>query len=548
MPIHETTLSPWNAPGSTAPAKQSLPGPAPETSYGENKKAARRPFPENDDSGFSPPLAIDPVDDFTVRRIAADGFPQQLANPRVVVLLHGGQQLLQHDLEGLPAQVFLVGPHDHRMVGGIHVVTDQQLFVELLARTQATELDGDVTMGRTLGTHAQAGQVDHLLGELQDLHRRPHVQHEYISALPHRTGLDDQLRCLGNGHEVTGDARVGDRHRAAALDLLAEQRNDRTGRTEDVAEADHGETGLVDVMHVLPIAEQHRCRFVAERLKDHLRQALGAAHHIGRSHRLVGGNQHEVLHADLHRGLHRMQGAYHVVENALGDVVLDDRHMLVGRRMVDGIDLPGTHHVHQALGIAHRTEDRQQVHRKRLALDPTLQFLMDAVEVVFAVLEQDQHARRTTHDLPTEFRTDRTARPSHHHHLTADAPFQQLLARCDAVAPQQVSDVHLLQVVHLDPAAGQVHEAGHAAHVQRERLQGLENLSAPGPSGGRNRQENLLRARLVDHLADMLGGIDPQTGDDPVGDLLVVIDERHRTHRPTETQCRNQLVAGRPAP
>ncbi|MCS9685305.1 hypothetical protein N0800_29855, partial [Pseudomonas aeruginosa] len=38
MPIHETTLSPWNAPGSTAPAKQSLPGPAPETSYGENKK------------------------------------------------------------------------------------------------------------------------------------------------------------------------------------------------------------------------------------------------------------------------------------------------------------------------------------------------------------------------------------------------------------------------------------------------------------------------------------------------------------------------------
>ena len=74
-----------------------------------------------------------------------------------------------------------------------------------------------------------------------------------------------------------------------------------------------------------------------------------------------------------------MQGAYHVVENALGDVVLDDRHMLVGRRMVDGIDLPGTHHVHQAFGIAHRTEDRQQVHRKRLALDPTLQFLMDAV-------------------------------------------------------------------------------------------------------------------------------------------------------------------------
>ncbi|CRP55877.1 hypothetical protein PAERUG_P18_London_17_VIM_2_04_10_03768 [Pseudomonas aeruginosa] len=401
-------------------------------------------------------------------------------------------------------------------------------------------------MRRALGTHAQPGQVNHFLGKLQNLHRWPHVQHEHIPALPHRAGLDDQLGRLGNGHEVTGDARVGDRHRSATLDLLAEQRDDRARRAEDVAEADHGETGLVDLVHTLLVAEKDRCRLVAERLQHHLRQAFGATHHIGRSHRLVGGDQHEVLHADLHRRLHRMQGAHHIVEDPLGNVVLDDGYMLVGCGVIDGVDLPGAHHVDQALWIAHRAEDRQQVHRKRLALDPTLQFLMDAVKIVFAVLEQDQHAGRATQDLPAEFGTDRTARPGHHHHLATDATLEQLLARRHAVAPEQIGDVHLLQVVHLDPAAGQVHEAGHAAHVERERLQGLENLSAPGPGGGRNGQENLLRARLVDHLADMLGGIDPQAGNDPVGDLLVVIDERHRTHRPTETQCRNQLVAGRP--
>ena len=72
-----------------------------------------------------------------------------------------------------------------------------------------------------------------------------------------------------------------------------------------------------------------------QRLADQFRQALGGAHHVGRVDRLVGGDQHELLHAVracAARGEH--QRAEHVVEHRLpGVVVLHQRHVLVGGRM-----------------------------------------------------------------------------------------------------------------------------------------------------------------------------------------------------------------------
>ncbi|MNP59481.1 hypothetical protein D3C76_1544800 [compost metagenome] len=68
--------------------------------------------------------------------------------------------------------------------------------------------------------------MDHFFCQFDDPHRLAHVQNEDIAPLPHRTGLDDQLRGFGNGHEVTGDFRMGDRQWATCLDLAVEQRDD----------------------------------------------------------------------------------------------------------------------------------------------------------------------------------------------------------------------------------------------------------------------------------------------------------------------------------
>ena len=105
-----------------------------------------------------------------------------------------------------------------------------------------------------------------------------------------------------------------DRHRAALCDLLLKARHDRAVAAEDIAEA-HGHKlgfrifgGLHDLAHTAAlVAAVHVKRrqlvrlavadLAAERLNDHLAQALGRAHDVRGVHRLVGRDQNKALAA-----------------------------------------------------------------------------------------------------------------------------------------------------------------------------------------------------------------------------------------------------------
>ncbi|MNN52544.1 hypothetical protein D3C81_1672500 [compost metagenome] len=67
--------------------------------------------------------------------------------------------------------------------------------------------------------------MDHFLCQLDDFHRFPHVQDEYITALPHSARLNHQLSGFGNRHEIPGDFGMGDGQRPARLYLLMEKRD-----------------------------------------------------------------------------------------------------------------------------------------------------------------------------------------------------------------------------------------------------------------------------------------------------------------------------------
>ncbi|MOA48187.1 hypothetical protein D3C78_1709010 [compost metagenome] len=58
---------------------------------------------------------------------------------------------------------------------------------------------------------------------------------------------------------------------------------------------------------------------------------------------------------------------------------------------------------------------------------------------------------------------------------------QQLLARRHRIAPQQVGDVDLLDIVDAYPAVGQIDESRNAAHVQRIWLEQAEDFTATRP-------------------------------------------------------------------
>ncbi len=119
--------------------------------------------------------------------------------------------------------------------------------------------------------------------EVEDAHRIAHVEHEHVAAAADAAGLHDQLRGLVDRHEVARHLGVGDRHRPAARDLLAEDRHDRARRSEHVAEA-HGD-------------ERRLVLDLAERLDDPLGERLAGAHRGLRVDGLVGRDEHEAVDA-----------------------------------------------------------------------------------------------------------------------------------------------------------------------------------------------------------------------------------------------------------
>ncbi|MNO46132.1 hypothetical protein D3C76_364150 [compost metagenome] len=213
--------------------------------------------------------------------------------------------------------------------------------------------------------------------------------------------------------------------------------------------------------------------------------------------------------------------------------------------MVHGVHLPGTHHVQHLGLVAYRAEDRDQLHGQAFADNALLQFTGNGVQVEFAVLEQQQGAWRLPEDLAAQFGADRAAGTGHHHRLVDDAVLQQVALRRHRVAAQQVGDVHFLDVVHLDPAAGQVHEARHTAHMQRVAFQQVENFAAAAAADRGQRQQDFSGAGVVDHALQLFRLVHLQAGDHPVGNAGIVVDERNRAHGLAHAQRRHQLVTGR---
>ena len=115
-----------------------------------------------------------------------------------------------------------MGLHNHLVLGARTAITDQQLFIELLTRSQPGKRDGNVSVRILLVPHGHTHQMHHGTGQIHNTHRLAHIQHENFTALGHGTRLDHQLGGLRNGHEIANHIRVGHRHRPALLNLVTE--------------------------------------------------------------------------------------------------------------------------------------------------------------------------------------------------------------------------------------------------------------------------------------------------------------------------------------
>ena len=86
-------------------------------------------------------------------------------------------------------------------------------------------------------------EQDQVAGQVDDLDRLAHVEHEDLTAAAHGGGLQDELDGFGDGHEVAAHLGMGDGDRTAGGDLLLEDGDDAAVGAEHVAEADGDELG-----------------------------------------------------------------------------------------------------------------------------------------------------------------------------------------------------------------------------------------------------------------------------------------------------------------
>ena len=75
----------------------------------------------------------------------------------------------------------------------------------------------------------QTTQPDHLHRKFVNFHCFAHIENKHLAAVSHAAGLDYQLGRLGDGHEIAGNIFMSHGDRTAYVDLIAEQRDDRTG-------------------------------------------------------------------------------------------------------------------------------------------------------------------------------------------------------------------------------------------------------------------------------------------------------------------------------
>ncbi|KAF5034965.1 hypothetical protein DSECCO2_590540 [anaerobic digester metagenome] len=138
---------------------------------------------------------------------------------------------------------------------------------------------------------------------------------------------------------------MGDGDRNARLDLLHEQGQHAPPASQHVAEAHADHLGLLAVEHA----------------RHELDHALGRTHDVGRVDRLVGGDDHHLLHCAFLGTLEHRIGAQNVGCDGLLGIELLQRHVLVGGGVEDQlrpvllhdpVDFPAV------LDIAHHRDDQ----------------------------------------------------------------------------------------------------------------------------------------------------------------------------------------------
>ena len=407
------------------------------------------------------------------------------------------------------------------------------LFIELLAGAEAGIDDFNIHI------RLEAGKADHVAGQGIDLHRGAHVQDEDLAPVGIGAGQHHEAHGLGDGHEVADDIRVGDRDRAALLNLLPEDGNDGTVGAQDVAETDGDELGFY-VAEDLPRAVLIRACLTqmgkqlrnlggasgldlgVEGLDHHLTEALGSAHDVGGVHGLVGGDQDKALTAMHHGGIGRLVGADGVVLDGLTGAVFHEGDVLVGRSVIDDLGMILLKDLEDTPAVADGADQDHKVQVRILFA----QFQLDGVGVVFVDIEDDELLRVMARDLAAELRADAPATAGDEDDLSVNKVEYLAQIRRNGFAAQKVLDGDVPEFRDRDLIVHQLIHAGEHLHFAAGLVAYAEDLLPIFAGHTGHGEEDLRHLILRDILEDRLSSADDGHALDGAVPLVgVVVDD-----------------------
>jgi len=384
----------------------------------------------------------------------------------------------------------------------------EDFLVELLSGTEAAVFYLDVHV------RLEACEVDHPSCKVVDLDRLAHVEDEDLVAGAHRRSFHHEAAGLGDGHEEAGDLGMGDRDRASLRDLLAEARDHRAVRAEDVAEPSRHELRFAGLPALF-----HR---QAHRLHVDLRQALGAAHYVGRVDSLVGGHHDHLLHVVLDAFVCHVARSRHVYENRLAWVIFHERDVLIGCGVEDHLRTPLAERIVQARKQAHVAYDRYEVQLGELLL----QLQAEVVHRCLPVVVEDETFHPEGRQLAAKLGADGARSTCHHDRLAAEVGDDIIHRYLDLGTHQKVLDLYVPEgVAHL--AVDHLVDRRSEEELDADRYGVLDHAVALGAGVFFSGEEDRVRVSLGDGCVELLLSSDViglQFGDD-VGDVAAAILE-----------------------
>ena len=213
----------------------------------------------------------------------------------------------------------------------------------------------------------------------------------------HCTGMQHQRHCFWNGHEISNHFRVRNGQRLSAFQLFPEQRNDGAIWTKHIPESSRNKFCIGGMLgHIL---------------NNHFTAAFCCPHDIGRVYRFIGRNHDELFALKCSCQCCQIERTDNVVFYCFFRTAFHQWHMFMGCCMKDNLRMIFFKQRNQFCMIPNRGNFHKQ---RNLWTIGEKQFLLNIIGVVFIDIYNDDFFGVIGHNLPDNFRPNRTATARNH--------------------------------------------------------------------------------------------------------------------------------------